>query len=210
MAKLTNLDVSFISLVQNPANKKDIIAKASDRYNFTKSIKITKSVKEGLVYGTVYEANNPDAHGDWTDMETIKKAAHDFLMKGKNFNIDTDHNEQQSGSALVESYITDKGWDVVIKCDPKSEVFEKVQKGEYAGLSMMGLAVKKDEPAPTGAGQDDNLKKEVEEIKKGLTELTNILKGIPQSRQLVFDQLGNVITKNTDDEPFSELKFLEV
>ncbi|MDD2650542.1 MAG: XkdF-like putative serine protease domain-containing protein [Candidatus Cloacimonadales bacterium] len=205
MAKLDNLKVSFISLVKEPANKKEIVAKASDRYNLTKSIKVKKSEKQGLIYGTVYEANTLDAHGDWADMETIKKAAHEFLANGKNLNIDTDHNEKLSGASLVESYITENAWNVVIKCDPSSEIFEKVQKGDYQGISMMGEAVKKDEQAPN---LENNLKKDVEDIKKNLIELQSILKGIPQSKQLSFDSFGNVVktAQNNDGEPFSELK----
>ncbi|MGQ7174092.1 XkdF-like putative serine protease domain-containing protein, partial [Escherichia sp. R-CC3] len=34
-----------------------------------------------LVYGIVYEPDTLDAHGDFTDAETIEKAAHEFMLK---------------------------------------------------------------------------------------------------------------------------------
>jgi hypothetical protein len=215
MAKLTNLEVSFISLVKNPANKKDIVAKASNTFNMSKPITIKKSSPQGLIYGCVYEADKLDAQGDWADMDTIRKAAHDFVEKGLSANIDIDHNENKSGAILVESYTTDKEWNVVIKCNPQSEIFSKLQKGEYQGLSMMGTAIKKDETLQTqNNNQSDNadLQKQVEILTKSLKELTDIVKEIPRSRQIEFDKDGNIITKgsSSDGEVFSEFQMLEV
>lgn len=208
MPKLTNLGVSFISLVKEPANKKDIIIKASDRYNLTKPITITKSTPEGFIYGTVYEADKTDAHGDWADMSTIRKAAHEFLAKGKNANIDSEHNEVPNGTIMVESYTTDKSWEVVLQTDPAGEVFKKVQKGDYQGLSMMGTAVRKDENPPA---QTTDQEEQIKQLKKSIEELTNIVKTIPLSKQLTFDTDGNIITKAAaEDTLFSEFKLLEV
>ena len=82
MARLTKIGVTYISLVERPANKLDIIYKSEDiNYTDEKQIAITKSTPEGLVYGTVYAPNVKDADGDWADAATIKKAAHDFLRK---------------------------------------------------------------------------------------------------------------------------------
>ena len=205
MPRLTDLMVSFISLVKNPANMKDIIVKSSSdkkvSYNLEKIINIQKSAPEGLVYGTVYKANEVDAQGDWADIETIRKAAHEFMQKCLYENVDENHNCNKSGAKVVESYVTDNEWNVVIKCDPKSEYFEKIQKGEYKGLSMYGTAVKKNENAPTQDNRVDleNLQKQIKELHELNKELFAIVKGIPQTKQIEFDKDGNAITKSSGD-----------
>jgi hypothetical protein len=208
MPKLTKLGVSFISLVKSPANRQDIIYKAADKYNLTKPIKILKHDPQGLIEGVVYKADELDTQGDWADIETIRKAAHEFLMKGNNFNIDSEHNIKPNGAAVVESHVTDDKWLVTIKCDPESDVFKKVQKGEYAGLSMMGTAIKKEENPPTKTTDDSD---KIADLEKAVQELTEIVKGMPHTRQLQFDADGKIITKSAgSDELLGEFKILEV
>jgi hypothetical protein len=211
MPKLKELDVSFVSLVKNPANKKDIVFKAADKYNITKMVKVVKTDPKGLIYGTVYEADTKDSQGDWADIDTIRKAAHEFLMKGKNLNVDEDHNEKPSGAAIVESYVDDKAWKVTIKADPESETFKKVLKGDYEGLSLMGIAKKVEEEPPA---KEDALAKSMEEIKQlkeQVAQLQKSMESLPGTKQIEFDKDGNIIAKKSDDtELFSEFKTLEV
>lgn len=211
MARLTELDVSFVSLVKNPANKLDIVYKAANRYNITKSVKVEKTDPQGLIYGTVYEADKKDSQGDWADIETIRKAAHNFLIKGKNMNVDEDHNEKPSGAAIVESFVADNAWKVTIKTDPKSETFKKVLKGDYEGLSLMGIAKKVEEEPP--AKEDDTSKslEEIKQLKKEVALLRKSLEKLPGTKQIEFDNDGNIISKNSDDDSlFAEFKTLEV
>jgi len=217
MAKLKRLSVAYISLVKNPANKRDIVYKSADgKFTDEKQIKITKSEAEGLVHGTVYEPNVKDAEGDWADKETIRKAAHDFVKKGSLARIDENHNETPTGAQVVETHITEKGaWDVVIQMDPKSETFQKVQKGELKGLSMGAYCEKSDEE-PEAGGSDEStevlkaLKDLGEKVEKMSGEIVAIKKGVdsvPKSRQLRLD--GEVVKVNKDgEEPaFNEFRF---
>lgn len=212
MAKLNDLKVSFISLVNRPANKKDIVFKSSNtdklKYNIMKSIKINKSEPQGLIFGTVYEANKQDTDGDWTDLETIKKAAHEFLANGNNSNVDTDHNGQPSGAVVVESWVDDKAWNIVIKSDPKSALYEKVQKGDYKGISLAGMSKKSDEKCPEATTTSEEikaLKAELEELKKNVKEL-------PGTKQIQFDSAGNVVKndKTSEDDAYGVFNVLEV
>ncbi len=215
MPRLTDLKVSFISLVEKPANKLDIVYKCRDKFNSEKLIKITKASDEGLVSGIVYQPLVKDADGDWADAETIKKASHDFLSSGRNFNIDENHSEKPAGASVVESSLDEKGaWKVVLKMDPASETFQKVKKGEYKGLSMMATCHKKDEE-PSASTDPANadlaaLKDEIAKQAKTIEELTCIVKGIPKSRQLTIDAAGKVIIEKSDssEEPvLSEFNF---
>lgn len=215
MPKLENLQVSFISLVDRPANKKDIVYKCRDKFNAEKLIPISKASDEGLVLGTVYEPGVKDAEGDWADAQTIKKAAHDFMLSGRNFNVDENHSSVPAGAAVVESSIDAKGaWNVVIKMDPASESFQKVKKGEYKGLSMMALCKKVDaEPAADDTSEIAALKVEIAKQAKTIEELTLVVKGIPKSRQLVIGADGAVsISKNEagEDAVLSEFDFAKL
>lgn len=220
MAKLNKLDVTFISLVKDPANKLDIVYKGDgNTFTDTKQIAITKSTAEGLVYGTVYAPNVKDADGDWADAATIREAAHQFLLKGRNPNVDANHDGKAVGANVVESFINaQEAWDVVIKMDPKNETFQRIQKGDLKGLSMYANCVKSDEEPPTGEE-----KKDEGEIAKGLTELKEQIAKmageiekinqkvdkVPKTRQMVIDGDSVRITKGEgSEEPvFHEFDF---
>lgn len=210
MPKLTELGVSFVSLVKNPSNKKDIVFKAANKYNITKAVKVIKTDAKGLIYGTVYEADTKDSQGDWADIDTIRKAAHEFLMKGKNLNVDEDHNEKPSGAAIVESYVDDKAWKVTIKADPESETFKKVMKGDYEGLSLMGLAKKVEEEPPAKENDLSKSQEEIKQLKAQVALLQKSIEGIPGTKQIEFDKDGNIVAKSGDGDLFDEFKTLEV
>ncbi len=221
MAKLKKLRVAFISLVKKPANKLDIVYKSADgKFTDDKEIKITKSTAEGLVYGTVYAPNVKDTDGDWADAETIRKAAHDFMANNKIDKVDENHDETPSGARVVESSISEKGaWDVVIKMDPNSETFKKVQKGEIKGLSMGAFCEKSSEepeadPANPEGGE---VVKALKGIQDGLDKLTERIDKIeksvdkvPKSRQLSIDGESVKIDKGGEDTAFQEFRFDEL
>lgn len=216
MAKLNKLSVAYISLVKSPANKLDIVYKSSDaKFTDEKQIKITKSEPEGLVYGTVYEPNVKDGDGDWADAQTIRQAAHDFLMKGANANIDENHNEKPTGATVVESSINEKGaWEVAIKMDPTSETFQKVQKGELKGLSMGAYCQKSNEEPESGKPEDGEMLKTLKSIQASVEKLggrmDKIEKGVesvPKSRQLSLDGDRVRIEKDGAEPAFQEFNF---
>lgn len=217
MAKLEKIEVSFISLVDKPANRKDIVFKCRDKFNQERVFKVNKLNDEGLVSGTVYAPNEKDTDGDWANKETIRKAAHDFMASGKNFNIDTEHSERPVGAAVVESHLNyDGAWEVTIQMDPASEPFQKVKKGEYKGLSMMAL-VQKSEGEPEASGPEADLAARVAELSeqvakqaKSIEGFERGLKGISKSRQLAIDSDGKVSigkSEDTADAVFSEFDF---
>lgn len=149
--KLKNLQVSHVSFVENGANqRKFFLTKSEEQPNFEKPVKVIKSDDEEkrLVYGIVYEPDVIDAHGDFTDSETIEKAAHEFMLKYRQ--IDKNHDFVAGVGEVVESYIAPadmelngepvkKGtWILTTKAD--EETWEAVKKGEFQGYSLAGVA----------------------------------------------------------------------
>ncbi|PEC22779.1 XkdF-like putative serine protease domain-containing protein [Bacillus cereus] len=149
--KLNNLQVSHVSFVESGANqRKFFLTKSEERPNFEKSVKVIKSDDEEkrLVYGIVYEPDTLDAHGDFTDSETIEKAAHEFMLNYRQ--IDKNHDFAAGVGEVVESYIAPadmdlngepvkKGtWILTTKAD--EETWEAVKKGEFQGYSLAGIA----------------------------------------------------------------------
>ena len=155
MKKLSDIEISFISLVKNPANKKGLIFKSSDKKpEFEKEVFLKSLSKDGVAYGIVYSPYELDSQGDWTDEEEIKKAAHNF-MKNKNIaNVDTEHSFINEKAFVCESWIIKSyddifpnsrgAWAVGIKIND-DELKELINKGEITGLSMAGFAKKSDE-----------------------------------------------------------------
>lgn len=155
MKKLSDIEISFISLVKNPANKKGLIFKSSDKApEFEKEVLLKSLSKDGVAYGIVYSPYELDSQGDWTDEEEIKKAAHNF-MKNKNIaNIDKEHSFLNEKAFVCESWIIKSyddifphsvgAWAVGIKIND-DELKELINKGEITGLSMAGFAKKSDE-----------------------------------------------------------------
>ncbi|MBO1583132.1 XkdF-like putative serine protease domain-containing protein [Bacillus sp. XF8] len=149
--KLKNLQVSHVSYVTAGANKRDFfLMKSAEQPNFEKEVRVIKSEDEEkrLVYGIVYEPGVLDSHNDFADEATIEKAAHEFMLKYRQ--IDKDHDFQAGVGEVVESYlapadmevngeiITKGTWILVTKAT--EEVWEAIQKGEYNGYSLAGVA----------------------------------------------------------------------
>ncbi|MGZ7151888.1 XkdF-like putative serine protease domain-containing protein [Bacillus sp. BC08] len=149
--KLKNLQVSHVSYVNAGANKREFFLTKSDQEpNFEKEVRVIKSNDEEkrLVYGIVYEPGVLDSHNDFTDESTIEKAAHEFMLKYRQ--IDKDHDFQAGVGEVVESYIapadmevngetiTKGTWILVTKAT--EEVWEAIQKGDYKGYSLAGIA----------------------------------------------------------------------
>lgn len=219
MAKLKKLKVVFLSLVKKPANKLDIVYKSADgKFTDEKELKITKSSPEGMVYGTVYEPNVKDEHGDWADKDTIRDAAHNFVLKGALGNVDENHNEQQSGARVVESHLNDKGaWEVGIKMDPTSDTFQKITKGELKGISMGAFCEKSNEEPPQAENQEPELTKTLKGIQESFGKLNERLDKIeksvdkvPKSRQISIDGESVKIEKGGEEPAFNEFKFNEL
>lgn len=150
--EISDAKISFVSLVNKAANKRQfLITKADDgQAQFSTLGKILK-VDETTHYvtGIVYEPLVEDAHGNFMTEEEIRKAAHWFAKNGDK--VDLQHSfEAVEGVAVVETYVApcdmEIGGETVIKGSwimtaeiTNTEVWEKVQKGEVTGLSMGGV-----------------------------------------------------------------------
>ena len=101
-----------------------------------------------IVYAEVYIPYRIDTDGETMTKEDVETAAHNFLASGKVFKIDVQHDLQESGCHVVESFIARKGWEPFIedswvmgvKCTDK--VWESVKSGELNGFSFYGTTKK--------------------------------------------------------------------
>src|SRR5690606_23799098 len=77
---------------------------------FAREVVFAKSAPmQQIVYGEVYAPGQVDSHGDFMTAKTIEAMAQRFLKSGLVKNIDTEHDLQQNGSEVVESFIARKG-----------------------------------------------------------------------------------------------------
>jgi len=156
-------DSFLIRAVQSPSIQKEFrtndqklsIAKAiwdnSDKEDEPAGqfVKIEKTDKlNKIVKGIVYTAGDIDTDGETMTPDTVQKACWEFLALRKEKNIDIQHDWQESGCYVVESYMTEKGdpnfaensWIMAVKCT--DEIFEKVENGELNGFSFGGYSQK--------------------------------------------------------------------
>jgi len=150
---LKNIDIQFISLVPNGANRRQIIAKSKSQHKVVRQIAISKqNVPKQMVYGIVCTPDEVDTQGEYTTIAEIEKAQQRFMRNLSLRNIDVDHSYVKAEAYVAESWLIRKGdpmfpnervgaWAVGIKVEgPK--LWEKVRKGKIKALSMGGIADK--------------------------------------------------------------------
>lgn len=159
MAKLTDLSVSFLSLVATPATGKGLQLKAKNGERPT-TFKLEKTDDELMIaYGIVYAPGETDLQGDSADASVIRRAAQEFMREGRLKNIDLEHSFDAEMAFVAESWIVRKGdalfadepegaWAVGIRIgDP--DIWRKLKSGELTGISLAGIArAKPDETDP--------------------------------------------------------------
>ena len=177
--EITNAKISFVSLVDKPANKRTFLMKKADdgKATFTTYGRIIKAdEKSHFVTGIVYEPLQEDSQGNYMTEEEITKAAYWFA---KNSNkVDLQHSfESLDSAAVVESWITKADFEIdgemihkgtwLITVEVADEkVWDSIQKGDITGFSMGGLG--------TYSEEDITLSEEVSKVaeksgqKKGL------------------------------------------
>lgn len=149
MPKITDLDVQFISLVKRPANGRGIVLRgatsAAREFAIAKADPVLKRV-----YGIVYAPDSVDAQGDWTDAETIRKAADGWMRYGRAPNVDMEHDFQPLPAFVAESWLVKSGdplfpdetpgaWAVGIQIED-AQLWDAIEAGEVEGLSLAGTA----------------------------------------------------------------------
>ncbi len=185
--QLRNVDVDLISLLfddMKPANMKGAVVKCADGkqgriLGATAKFKSETVGSQGKLYVTVMEPDVVDAQGDTYSAGEIEKAALNFLKKGVVGKNDVNHNNQPVPEFVVaESYILkaeDKehfpntkvgSWVAVLKCENlNSELWQKVQKNQFNGVSIAGFA---EDMTPNNAALVAELKSQMEAIQKAL------------------------------------------
>lgn len=153
MAKLSKLQVTFISLVARPANGKAITLKND---NMRADVFEVKKTDDDLqrVYGIVYAPDQQDSQGDEADAETIRRAADEFMRKARTNNIDAEHGFENVPAFVAESWIIKASdatfpdekpgaWAVGIQIQDR-DLWQDIKRGDYTGLSLAGTAVRED------------------------------------------------------------------
>ena len=170
---ITDAKISFVSLVNKAANKKQFLITKSEKgaANFSTFGRILKADADShFVTGIVYEPMVEDSQGNYMTEEEITKAAYWFAKKGNQ--VDLQHCfEKCDGAAVVESYVAKcdmeidgeaikKGTWLMTMEISDATVWESIQKGEITGFSMGGVGVYSEE--------DVTLPVEKQEEPKGL------------------------------------------
>lgn len=150
MAKLTDLSVSFLSLVKTPATGKGLTLKTANGERATTFNLVVKNDDMMRAYGIVYAPDQEDAHGDTADADTIRRAQAEFMREGRLKNIDTEHSFTSEMAYVAESWLVRKGdplfpdepegsWAVGIQIgDP--DLWKKLKSGALTGISLAGFA----------------------------------------------------------------------
>lgn len=100
-----------------------------------------------LVYGIVYSPNDIDAHNEFMSSDAVRAMAYKFMMGQKLSKIDTDHDNIENGSMVVESFIASgsdeefpEGSWVLVVFVPDEEIWAKVLANELNGFSFEGMS----------------------------------------------------------------------
>jgi hypothetical protein len=128
--------------------------------------------------------------------EDVENMAHDFLASGRIFKIDVQHDFEESGCQVVESFIAREGWEpfvegswvLAVKCI--DEIWEAVKSGELNGFSFGGTSTK-----ATARVLVEVVKQAV-----GVTEKSTV-EVLPPHEHLYIvnmDNKGNIVSGKTD------------
>ena len=106
-----------------------------------------------IIKGVVYKPNEKDTQGDWMTEEDIEIMAYLFMKRSSMNSVDTSHTYKYVPAYVCESYLAQESdpdgfpkgsWIVCIKIEDET-IWTGIENGDYAGLSMGGLAVSTDE-----------------------------------------------------------------
>lgn len=158
-------------------------------------VPFSKTVDEKqVVYGEVYVPDVIDSQGDYMNAEEIEKMAWRFMREGRVSKVDTNHDLQDNGSIVVESFIARPNdpdfvpgsWVVGVHI-PDESLWRMVKSGELNGYSMYGMGQRRSQWVELDLPDD--------RILKGDTGETA---GHTHRYSLLFDDKGNIIGGETD------------
>ena len=245
--ELRNVEVELVSLLfdeMNPANQKGFVVKNASGRSFEHKINSTKFKSEtmgtqGRLYVTLMEPNVHDSQGDYYTREEIQKACDNFAKHGLVGKCDVNHNMQPVPEfTVVENYIlktSDRehfpdakvgSWVQVLKCENlQSELWQKIEKGEFNGVSIYGRAddyrsaeaslteIKNELNSLRKVAEHNNnseLQKGITAISEKITELeknsssvtvTDAVKSIEKSLKDLSVTMSKAISKSIPGEP---------
>lgn len=168
---ITDAKISFVSLVDKAANKKQFLITKSENgaANFATFGRILKADAEShFVTGIVYEPMVEDSQGNYMTEDEITKAAYWFAKNGNQ--VDLQHCFQKcEGAAVVESYVAKcdmeiegetikKGTWLMTMEISDSSVWDSIQKGDITGFSMGGVGVYSEEDVQLPVEKQDEPK----------------------------------------------------
>ncbi len=156
--ELKDIKVDFLSLVSRGANGKRIFWKSgTSRPEGADAVEtplrsVVKSDEKRMVYGVVYSPRQTDTQNEFASETEIEKAAYGFMKGLRLLNVDAQHDFDPKAAYVAESWIL-KGVDSLFPKEPEGSwavgikveddaLWEGVKKGELAGISMAGYAVK--------------------------------------------------------------------
>lgn len=150
--------------------------------------------EQQLVFGEVYAPGFPDSQGDFMTRESIQQMAYEFMRKGFVNKIDLNHNQQESGCYVVESFIARDddpifipgSWVIGVKCT--DEVWQLVKSGELNGFSFDGV----------GFRVEKEIEIEMPTVIEGETDEAN---GHKHRFFVKYDEEGNFLGGWTDQGP---------
>jgi len=160
--ELRNVEVELVSLLfddMTPANQKGFVVKSANGRSFvikgsSQKFKSETKGSEGKLYVTLMEPKVKDAQGDFYNTAEIEKACEFFSKHGMVGKNDINHNNYPADDFFVsqnyilknkdEAHFPDTkvgSWVQVLKCDDlESDLWKKIEKGEFNGVSIYGRA----------------------------------------------------------------------
>ena len=168
---ITDAKISFVSLVNKAANKKQFLITKSENgaAAFSTFGRILKADADShFVTGIVYEPMVEDSQGNYMTEEEITKAAYWFAKNGNQ--VDLQHCFQKcEGAAVVESYVAKCDMEIEGEAIKKgtwlmtmeisdTDVWESIQKGDITGFSMGGIGVYSEEDVALSVEKADEPK----------------------------------------------------
>ena len=193
--EITDAKITFVSLVNKAANKRQFLFKKEDdgKATFTTYGRIVKADAENhYVTGIVYEPMEEDSHGNYMTEEEITKAAYWFAKNGDK--VDLQHSfEPLEGATVVETWIAKADFDIDGEAVKKGtwlmtvevadeSVWEGIEKGDITGFSMGGLGnySEEDTDLESVSKQETNIKKGILKQLAAALGLNTVEKGAMQ------------------------------
>ena len=150
--RLTKIDMEFISLVPEGANRRYFLAKAGGRFELAVPIRKVDTAKR-QVTGVVYGIGELDAHGDFSTEDDFDWTMHGFMRKGRvaaGIAGDIEHDEAPTEDYFCEVwkiregdplFPNDVGAWAVTRQIVVDETWDRVEKGELKAFSFGGSAL---------------------------------------------------------------------